>query len=321
MAGADAAAGAVATVGSRPPGRVTGCSWCGAAFDGREQRLEGRVRCPDCGAATTDPWPSGQELADAYGTWYRPESGRRFTFIGDGLLNRTRAALAARVDEIAPPGPVLDVGAGDGVLMDALKQRGREVVGLERDSGRADMRDEPIDRIDGEWAAVVFWHALEHLPDPGDAIRHAARLLKPGGIVLVAVPDTSSLQARAFGDGWLHLDLPRHLVHLSSRALRDGLEGAGLQVERESQIRGGQIVIGWLDGLVGSLPGDLDLYQALRRQTAQSRPFSTAQRLGSIAAGVVLLPVAMACGAVEVLLRRSGTVYVEARLPPGPAGA
>jgi SAM-dependent methyltransferase len=304
----------MATAATRPPGRVTSCAWCGAAFDGRESRMQGRVGCPECGAATTDPWPSGQELADAYGTWYRPDSGRRFSFIGDALLSRTRAALAGRVDEIAPPGPVLDVGAGDGTLMDALQRRGREVVGLERDSGRADMRDEPIEAVDGAWAAVVLWHALEHLPNPGDAIREAARLLVPGGVIVVAVPDGGSLQARAFGDDWLHLDLPRHLVHLSSATLRAGLERAGFTIERESQIRAGQIVIGWLDGLVGRLPGDLDLYQALREPSARSRPVSSAQRVAAVACGVLLLPVAIACGAVEVALRRSGTVYVEARL-------
>ena len=309
------AADPTAHAGSRPPGRVTGCAWCGAAFDGREMRLGGRVRCPRCGAATTDPWPSAQDLADAYGTWYRPRTGRRFSLVGDALLARTRGALAARVDAIAPPGPVLDVGAGDGTLMDALRRRGREVTGLERDPERADMRDEPLSRVQGAWAAIVFWHALEHLPDPGDAIRDAARLLLPGGVVVIAVPDTSSLQARAFGDDWLHLDLPRHLVHLPAATLRAGLEGAGLRVERESHVRGGQIVVGWLDGLVGRLPGDLDLYQALRRPDARSRASSTAQRLGAIAAGVALLPVAAICAALEVALGRSGTVYVEARRP------
>ena len=80
-------------------------------------------------------------------------------------------------------------------------------------------------------------------------------------------------------------------------------------------MRGGQIVVGWLDGLVGRLPGDLDLYQALRRPDARSRTSSTAQRLGAIAAGVALLPVAAICAALEVALGRSGTVYVEARRP------
>jgi SAM-dependent methyltransferase len=288
--------------------------WCGAALDGRAQRLRGRIRCAECGAATTDPWPSPEDLDRAYGTWYRPISGPRFTLLGDAFLRRTRGVLAGRLDRIAPAGPVLDVGAGDGVLLDALRRRGRDALGLERESRRSDVRDASLVEIDGLWAAVVFWHSLEHLPEPGDAIRQAARLLQPGGVVVIAVPNTSSLQASAFRDRWLALDLPRHLSHLPASTLTAGLEKHGFRVERVSQVRGGQIVIGWLDGLVGALPGDLRLYQSLRRGHARSDPLSRRQRAAAVAAGVALLPVALLCAAVEVGLRRSGTVYVEARL-------
>jgi SAM-dependent methyltransferase len=289
------------------------CAWCGAALDGRGAAPAGRVRCSRCGAATIDPWPSEAELERAYGSWYRPDTGRRFALVGDALLRRTRGALAARVDAIAPAGPVLDVGAGDGVLVDALRRCGREAVGLERAARRPGIRNDPLESVDGEWAAVVFWHSLEHLPEPGAAVRHAAGLLGPRGVLVVAVPDGDSLQARAFGDRWLHLDPPRHLVHLTARSLIAGLERCGLAIERVSHLRGGQIAIGWLDGLVGLLPGDLRLYQALRRHDARDAPMTRRQRLAAVAAGVALLPVALACSAVEVALRRGGTVYVEAR--------
>ena len=174
---------------------------------------------------------------------------------------------------------MLDVGAGDGTLIDALRARGREATGIERNPTRADLRDEPLTEVKGEWAAVVFWHSLEHLPDPGEAIRQAARLLLPGGVVVVAVPNTDSLQARAFGDRWLHLDMPRHLVHFSTRSLLSGLPNGGFRIEHTSFLRGGQILIGWLQGLVGLLPGRPDLYQALRRDGARGVDQSLRLRL------------------------------------------
>jgi hypothetical protein len=69
--------------------------------------------------------------------------------IGDPLLRRTRALLAGRLDRIAPPGPVLDVGAGEAVLIDGLRRRGREAVGLERNSRHKDVRDDPLERVEG----------------------------------------------------------------------------------------------------------------------------------------------------------------------------
>ena len=58
-----------------------------------------------------------------------PEAGGlRFGLVGDALLRRSRAAMAGRIDEVAPPGPVLDVGAGEGTLIDALRAKGYELT-------------------------------------------------------------------------------------------------------------------------------------------------------------------------------------------------
>ena len=296
---------------------ATACAWCGAPFDAHAERLHLRTRCASCGAASTDPRPDDEEIEAAYGDWYRPSGGGgRYHFAGDAILGRTRAILAGHLDEIAPPGPILDVGAGDGTLLDALARRGRRATGLERGVKRHDFLDLPIEEVErGEgWAAVVFWHSLEHMPDPRAAIRESARLLGPGGVLIVAVPNAESIQARMFGDRWLHLDIPRHLVHLSTAALTNGLEEDGFRIEGVSFLRPGQIVIGWVAGLVSSLPGGLDFYQAVRRPDARMTPMSKAQRWLSIIAGAVMVPVAMVGSLFEVLLRRAGTVYVEARI-------
>jgi SAM-dependent methyltransferase len=261
--------------------------------------------------ATTDPWPSPVELERAYAR-YRPETGR-FAGIGDALLRRTRASLADRIDRLAPAGPVLDVGAGDGTLVDALRRRGRDALGLERTPRREDLRDVDVTELEQDWGAIVFWHTLEHLPAPGRAIDHAGRHLRPGGALLVAVPNTDSLQARAFGDRWFHLDLPRHLVHLPASALTQRLRSLGLAVTRVSHWRGGQALFGWLHGLVGTLPGRPDLYDAIRRPEARSRPMPRSRRALALSAAALLFPLAALATAAEVATRRGGTVYVEAR--------
>ena len=131
--------------------------------------------------------------------------------------------------------------------------------------------------------------------------------------IVVAMPNPASLQARAFGDRWLHLDLPLHLVHVPAPALLARLRALGVRVERVSYLRGGQVVFGWLHGLVGLLPGHPDLYDAIRRPDARRRPMSSGRRLATLAAAAVALVPAAACALVEAGLRRGGTVYVEAR--------
>jgi hypothetical protein len=287
------------------------CVWCGLPLAESGTRLRGRTRCASCGAATTDPWPSERELEDAY-AHYRPESGR-FSGVGDHLLRRTRARLARRIDRLAPPGAVLDVGAGDGALLDALVGHGRRSLGLERDPRRPDMREADISELGAEWSAIVFWHALEHLPAAGEAVDHACGHVRRGGVLVIAIPNTASLQARAFGDRWFHLDLPRHLVHLSAETLLERLRSRGLTPIRVSHWRGGQVLFGWLHGMVGSLPGRPALYDAIRRPDARSAPMTRRRRALALAAGAGLFPVAALAAVVEVVARRGGTVYVEAR--------
>jgi SAM-dependent methyltransferase len=288
------------------------CAWCGRQFDGTDERLTGRIRCAGCGVATTSPWPSDEQLSAAYAQWYRPTSGR-FSGIGDKLLRRTRSALADRLHKILPPGPVLDVGAGDGTLVGAFVRHGREAVGLEPYASGPHIRNAEVQDVEGKWSAVIFWHSLEHLRSPGRALSHAAALLSPGGTLVVAVPNATSLQARVFGDRWLALDLPRHLVHLSPPALLSKIESLGLRVERVSYLRGGQVVFGWVHGIVGLLPGHPDLYAAIRRSEARQAVQSPAFRLYALGAGVAALPFALAATAAEVAARSGGTIYVEAR--------
>jgi hypothetical protein len=167
--------------------------------------------------------------------------------------------------------------------------------------------------MDGQWSAVIFWHSLEHLRRPVRALAHAAALVVPGGVLVVAVPNAASLQARLFGDRWLALDLPRHLLHLTPEALLSQVEALGFRVERVSYLRGGQVLFGWLHGIVGWLPGHPDLYDTIRRGAARQAAQSPALRVYALAAAVAALPLALAGTVVEVAARSGGTIYVEAR--------
>jgi SAM-dependent methyltransferase len=285
------------------------CAWCGAALEPASRA--DTLLCASCGARTTWPPPTDEELEHAYGTWYRPESGR-FGGPGDRLLRGLRGRLARHLDRIAPPGPILDVGAGDGALLDALEAAGREAVGLERHSDREDVRAAEVTEVDGRWAGVVFWHSLEHLRDPRSTLEHAAGLLEHDGVMVIAMPNAGSLQARVFGDRWFALDIPRHLVHVPAPALLARLPELGLRPTRTSYTRGGQVVFGWLHGIVGMLPGHPDLYDAIRRPEARRAPLSGGPRALVLAAAALALPLAALCAIAEVALRRGGTVYVEA---------
>ena len=287
------------------------CLWCGSPLAPVATPRWTVLRCASCGAGTTVPRPSDEDLA-GYDSWYRPPSGR-FAGPGDAVLRATRSLLARRIDRRAPAGAVLDVGCGDGILLDALQATGRDALGLERKPFRPDVRTSSVSQLGREWAAVVFFHSLEHLPSPVEAIAEGAQALVRGGLLVVAAPNWGSWQARLFGERWLARDIPFHVVHLTERALLSRIRDLGLRIERVSYLRGGQVVFGWLHGVVGLLPGQPDLYDAIRRPKARRRPLSAYRRAGMLAAAAILLPVAVLCALAEILARRGGTIYVEAR--------
>jgi len=319
----DSSAGASAPASSANPAvayartpapAATECAWCGHRFDGRDQYRPGRIKCARCGVATTSPWPSDEQLGAAYAVWYRPQGGR-FSGLGDKVLARTRSTLATRLNRVLPAGPVLDVGAGDGTLVGAFRKQGREAVGVDPyyQGTSPHIRAVELEDMTGSWSAVVFWHSLEHVRRPVRSLRHAASLVAPGGMLVVAVPNAASIQARLFGDQWLALDLPRHLVHITPNALLSQLEELGFTIERVSYLRGGQVLFGWLHGLVRQLPGRPDLYDAIRRNEAQQNSQSAARRLYALTAGVVALPVGLVGTAIELATKSGGSIYVQAR--------
>ena len=113
------------------------------------------------------------ELDRAYAGWYRPDAGR-FSGPGDALLRRSRGHLARRLDEIAPAGP----GARRRLGRRRPARRARGARAQRASASSAPARDPTCAaarsrEIEGPWAAIVFWHSLEHLRDAGAALDHA----------------------------------------------------------------------------------------------------------------------------------------------------
>jgi hypothetical protein len=110
--------------------------------------------------------------------------------------------------------------------------------------------------------------------------------------------------------------VPRHIVHLPAPALTARLGELGLDVERVSHWRGGQVAFGWLHGMVAALPGHRDLYDALRVPAARLSSQPPNERRAAVALAVLCAPAALSGALLEVAVKRGGSVHVEARRGP-----
>lgn len=205
--------------------------------------------CATCGLVVTVPQPDETAIASYYpGEYYGEPGSRRFPLVVEALQRAMYVARVRAVKRLAggKPGRVLDVGCGRGLLLEAFRRRGWEIHGTELTEASAAYARETlgipvhVGPMEG-WAwpeahfdAITFWHVLEHWPDPRAVLREVHRLLRPGGCLAVGVPNFGSPEARATRAGWFHLDVPRHLAHLTPASLTGALREAGFQVRRVS---------------------------------------------------------------------------------------
>jgi SAM-dependent methyltransferase len=284
--------------------------------------------CLRCGRLVLDPPPDDVALAAAYDRAYYGIGARKFLQPIESGLDLFRGDRARALDALVPPDAgrkrrVLDIGCGDGGFLAALAARGWECHGSEfspltaqRAAARTGL---PI--LTGALAADAFapgsldavsiWHVLEHLRDPDRVLRDCARWLVPGGVLLVAVPNVASWQARVFAGHWFHLDPPFHLYHFDIRSLTRTLSDAGFEVAAVKHSCWQYNPYGFLQSALNALGFPRDaLYDVLKGNRSV---WSSASGLAQALFAGCALPAAVVLSLLEAAAGAGGTIDVRAR--------
>lgn len=125
-------------------------------------------------------------------------------------------------------GSVLDIGAGTGEFLKVASEYGWKVQGAEpNEKARFISKEKGIDLIEDftefsnrQFDVVTLWHVLEHMPNLEKTISQIETLVKPGGTLLIAVPNYKSFDARYYNKYWAAYDVPRHLWHFSKSSMQ-----------------------------------------------------------------------------------------------------
>lgn len=210
----------------------------------------GVVRCRDCGHVYTSPRPTPHSLPVCYPESYAPYHAN---------ASSSRSAVKSRLRSLAPlrravhwfldsggewipprgeSAKALEIGCGHGAFLQRLSDAGWDAEGLEPSAAavaQAQSRGLRVQHGSLEstalpaqhYDAVFLWMVLEHLPDPLAGLRQIRESLKPGGWIVLSVPNAASWEPRVFGRYWHAWDLPRHLQHFSPRTVRGALHASG----------------------------------------------------------------------------------------------
>ncbi|MEX0965734.1 MAG: class I SAM-dependent methyltransferase [Bacteroidia bacterium] len=206
--------------------------------------------CLSCGLLLTNPRPA----KDAIGPYYMSENymphspddggliGNLYKMVRVFLLWRKQKVIASNLaDKQSSNTTILDIGCGTGEFLNKCKESGWKTVGVEPVAdARKHAKDtfglsvfEEVEQPEVSkqlYDAITLWHVLEHIHDVNEAIENIYKLLKNDGFVLIAVPNSSSSNAKIYGDYWAALDVPRHIYHFNPSSIQKLMEKHGFSL-------------------------------------------------------------------------------------------
>ncbi len=205
------------------------------------------VSCENCGFKFTSPRPKAEDI----GGYYKSPEYVSHSNSKKGLINilyqRVRqCTIKNKVKLILKhkaSGSLLDIGCGTGEFLNACKNAGFSAFGIEPDSEarnfskknynlNVNSTDALFDFSENQFDIITMWHVLEHVYNLKDDIQQIIKLLKPNGLLILALPNYESFDARHYKQHWAAYDVPRHLYHFSSKDINRILKMHNLELTK-----------------------------------------------------------------------------------------
>jgi 2-polyprenyl-3-methyl-5-hydroxy-6-metoxy-1,4-benzoquinol methylase len=206
------------------------------------------AQCHDCGFQFTQDYPDEKEI----GRYYESEDYVSHSNTSKGFVNNLyqvarrymlrRKLSIIRKTSALKTGHLLDIGSGTGHFADTMKHSGWKVRGIEiNDKAREFSQShfgldvispDEISSLSAEsFDCITLWHVLEHFHDPYKYASEIHRILKPGGVCLIALPNNGSFDAEHYKEFWAAYDVPRHLWHFNPATFRLFAEKTGFKLK------------------------------------------------------------------------------------------
>lgn len=124
-------------------------------------------------------------------------------------------------------GLLLDIGCGTGDFLAKAKEKGWTIAGVEpneearaRSAQKGILSKEELALVTAtDFNVITLWHVLEHLPNLESQIETIVQMLSSDGVLVIAVPNYNSYDAKHYKNFWAAYDAPRHLWHFSKASI------------------------------------------------------------------------------------------------------
>ena len=192
-------------------------------------------QCQQCYTAFTQNAPT----ASTIGNYYQSENYISHSNTRKGLINKVyhvargfmlkqKKALVEKITQ-KTNGKLLDIGCGTGYFLNQMQDTW-QTIGIETDpkarsfaQNQFNLQVFPPEDLaqltEKTFDVISLWHVLEHLHDLEQTWKSFDLLLKTDGVLFIAVPNYTSVDAQHYGAAWAAWDVPRHLWHFSPNSI------------------------------------------------------------------------------------------------------
>lgn len=200
------------------------------------------LECERCGFMFTQNAPD----AESIGPYYHSEDYVSHSDTKAGLffkvyhqvrtlmLNRKRKAILQNVNLPSNP-KILDIGTGRGYFLNHMQKHGFHCTGIEQDQKVRDAAKQDFSlnilppaelyKMEAQqFDVITLWHVLEHVHDLRAYLETIKLLLKPEGLLVLALPNPISADAEKYQSFWAGWDLPIHLWHFRPKNVEELLQ-------------------------------------------------------------------------------------------------
>ncbi|MBQ4821772.1 class I SAM-dependent methyltransferase [Aquimarina sp. MMG016] len=289
--------------------------------------------CVSCKAYLLSPLPTKKQLESAYCMQYYGQGKTKFNPLIEFVVNTFRRIRASRVIKGIPrDGKVLDIGCGSGAFLNYLHEKynfglfGLEIKGdiaeraIERNKGfklyvgffnEIDFKNQTFD-------VITMYHVFEHLLTPYEDIQKIKKILKPGGKLIISMPNIDSWQATMFKDKWFHLDVPRHLIFFTPNDFKRIMKFEKFLLNNERYISWEQNPFSYIQSCLNGLSSKHNLlYEFLKTNKKNKYSRSDLFEIGlHMLFTAITLPLFLIIDVLESVFNKSATVeYTFTYLP------
>lgn len=220
------------------------CPWCGNPSNHTYLKVKDYFltqeefelfQCDHCGLVFTVPRPAPEQIGNYYKSeeYYSHQQNTKgfIPKIYESVKSINLRGKVAMATYDMVKGRLLDIGCGVGDFLLQVKKLGWEVMGIEPSEqasniaqsrlGFAPLKPMDYEKLpDQSFDVITMWHVLEHVDDLKSQTKELNRLLRPGGRLVIALPNYQSFDCQYYSDKWAAWDVPRHLNHFTHDCLQ-----------------------------------------------------------------------------------------------------